>query len=99
MRFFWLSCVVLLVGCGTRNQALVAPCVGKPATGALGDCPTCEVDSDCRVLSNLCDSQAYCVHKDSSWMLNTERTCTDKQMYLPTLQNCRCLAHTCDWHI
>src|SRR4051812_14205456 len=98
MRFFWLSCVLLLCGCGNRNQTLVAPCVGKPATGALGECPPCDTDADCKILSNLCDVQSYCVHKDSSWMTNTARTCTEKEMYLPTFQTCRCLAHGCDWH-
>ncbi|MBK7864400.1 MAG: hypothetical protein IPJ65_38520 [Archangiaceae bacterium] len=71
--------------------------MGKPATGLLGQCPPCQNDDDCKVLSNLCEPQAYCVHKDSSWVSNAT-TCTEQRTYLPTLQYCRCLANGCDWH-
>lgn len=98
MRVFWVVCVVLVAGCGSRNQALVAPCVGKPATGSLGDCPSCTTDADCKVLSNPCEPSAYCVHKDSSWMVNSQRTCSEQQLYTPNLMSCRCLGNICDWH-
>ena len=98
VRIFWVCCVVLL-SCGTRNQTLVAPCVGKPATGALGECPSCTADADCKILSNLCEPQAYCVHRDSSFVTNAQRTCGEQQMYLVTKQECRCLGNVCDWHL
>jgi hypothetical protein len=95
MRSFWPLCVVLLA-CGSTRQTVVNPCAGKPATGALGECPPCQTDADCELLSNLCDMQAYCVHKDSSWV-QSNKTCTEKQMWQPPIHRCRCLANTCDW--
>jgi hypothetical protein len=98
MRFFWLCVVVLVTACGTRQQTVVAPCVGKPATGALGDCPPCQVDADCEILSNLCEMQAYCVHKDSSWNTST-LSCTEREMWQPPRHACKCLANICDYHL
>src|SRR5262245_11960318 len=97
MRIFWLGFAVLLGACGTPTQSLTAPCVTMPATGPLGACPPCQTDSDCEILSNACETTAYCVHKDSNWQVNM-RTCTDDKKFRPTPQSCRCLANICDWH-
>jgi hypothetical protein len=100
VRSFWLGCVVLLGGlqaCTMPNQVVNSPCVGKPATGALGECPTCFTDDDCKLLSNLCEPFAYCVHKDSSWQPNAARTCSEDEQYHPTTQSCQCLGNVCDW--
>ena len=98
MRFFMFTASLLLAACNTWEQAVVAPCVGKPATGALGECPACSADSDCKLLSNACDQSAYCVHKDSSWKPNTNNTCADSEKYLESRMPCVCLAGVCDWH-
>src|SRR5687767_1712487 len=98
MRFFFVSAVLLLAGCNLWEQTLVAPCVGKPVTGALGECPPCNVDSDCKILSNPCDQSSYCVHKDSSWKVNDKVTCAENDKFTPSRYSCRCLANGCDWH-
>jgi hypothetical protein len=96
MRSFCLLCALLLLGCGKPNQALTAPCLGEPATASGGLCPPCNADSDCRVLSNMCDPQSYCVHKDSSFVPGpTGRTCSEP--WPPTRMSCVCLANVCDW--
>ncbi len=73
-----------------------SPCVDKPATGALGECPECQSDADCVLLSNLCDPFAYCVHRNSSFRANT-LTCSANDMYNPPRHSCRCLSFKCDW--
>ena len=97
MRFFLLTASLLLAGCNTWEQALKSPCAGKPATGALGECPSCNTDDDCQILSNACEVNSYCVHKSSSWKVNPS-TCPDSEKYTPTQMGCRCLANVCDWH-
>ncbi|MBL8951834.1 MAG: hypothetical protein JNK82_13715 [Myxococcaceae bacterium] len=98
MRNFWVACAVLLgvlTGC-TVPQAVQSPCVDKPMTGALGECPQCQSDLDCELLSNLCDPFAYCVHKDSSF-LQPVTTCDERDQYRPPIHSCRCLSFKCDW--
>jgi hypothetical protein len=97
MRFFLLTASLLLAGCNVWSQTVVAPCVGMPATGALGECPPCQVDSDCKLLDqNACEQSVYCVHKDSNWKVS-QTTCPDGEKYTPTLMGCKCLANICDW--
>jgi hypothetical protein len=98
MRLSWVVFAVLLGACsGTPTQSLTSPCVDQPATGALGACPPCQTDADCKILSNPCDLTAYCVHNNSNWQV-TASTCPDDKKYRPTPQSCRCLANRCDWH-
>lgn len=99
MRIFWLTFVVLLGACsGSPTQSLTAPCVTQPVSAPGGECPQCQTDSDCHILSNACETTAYCVHKTSSFRVNAERTCSDDKKFRPTPQSCRCLANICDWH-
>ena len=96
MRFFWLTFAVLLA-CGTPTQSLTSPCVSMPTTGNLGACPACQTDADCKILSNACETTAYCVHNNSNWVVS-QTTCPDNEKFRPTPQSCRCLANLCDWH-
>jgi hypothetical protein len=99
MRVFWvLSAALFLSACGLPAQALTSPCVGKPATAPLGECPSCATDSDCKTISNQCEPSAYCVHKDSSFQVNAARTCRADEMYPATPFLCKCLGNICDWH-
>ena len=97
MRSSCVSFAVLFVACSTPTQSLTSPCVDMPVTGALGPCPACQSDADCKILSNLCETTAYCVHNNSNWTVS-QTTCPDDEKFRETPQSCRCLANRCDWH-
>jgi hypothetical protein len=90
-----LVIAVILVGCtGTPQQYLTSPCVGMAATQPGDACPPCTTDSDCQILSNLCEASAFCVNKTSNWT-TSPLTCSTSAQYLPNTTPCGCTHAIC----
>jgi len=85
----------LLLGCPEiPNQFLTSPCVGQAATAAGGQCPQCAVDTDCHILTNLCQPTSYCVSTTSNWVVSTEK-CSVNYLPLPEGTRCGCVDTVC----
>lgn len=90
-RCRWIGLVLALAACH-GEQALRDDC----AT-AGGDCPACQDDRDCVIVSNACHETATCTHaRRDPPLAVTQEGCASWLAYdVPPAERCGCVQSVC----